>query len=103
MTDPYLRERAQTGFNEKRDFKAGIAIAQVDNALFEYEPITPPADGNAGKSKFDNVPALARRRFGENVPADVPHQKVGIQVGGVNEIVPEPALRPKAHFLDDWK
>jgi hypothetical protein len=50
----------QTGFNEQVDVKARIAVAQVDNAAHEYQPIAPPADRNAGKPKLGDVAAFTR-------------------------------------------
>jgi alkylhydroperoxidase family enzyme len=65
MAEPDLGERPQTCFDEKVDVKSGIAVAQVDRAALEYQPIAAPADGNAGKPEFGDVAGLARRRFGD--------------------------------------
>src|SRR6185437_5612588 len=103
VPEPNLRERAKSGFDEKVNFETRIAVAHVDSAALEHQPVAAPVDGNAGKPKFDHVPAVARRGLGDDVTADVPDQKVGIQIRGIDEIVAQPALRPKAHFLDNRK
>ena len=103
VTEPNPCERAQTGFDKEIDFEARIAVAEIDQTALEHQPVAASTDGHARKPKFDDVPPAPRRKLGEDATADVPHQKVGIQVRGINEIVTQPALRPKAHFLDDWK
>ena len=61
MAEPNFGEPAQIGFDEKIDLKTGIAVAKVDEAPVEHQPITAPADGNAGKPEFGDIAALAGR------------------------------------------
>src|SRR6185437_4448068 len=101
VAQPDLSEHAEAGFDEEVNLESRIAVAQIDGAAFEHQPIPPPVDGNPGKPKFRDVPRLAWRRVREHVTTNIPHQKVGIQIRGVNEVVAKPSLCPNAHFFND--
>jgi len=53
---------------------------------------------------LDPIPrTVARQSFPNDIPADIPHQNVGIQIRPIDEAVAQPALRPKLRLLDDRK
>src|SRR5689334_19834622 len=103
VTEPDLSKDAQACLDEKVNLEAGIAVAEINHPGLEDQPVAAAADRNAGKPKFDNVPTLAWRRLSSDIAADIPHQEVGIEIAGIDQIVTQPALRPKTHLLDHRK
>src|SRR6185437_1413471 len=100
MAEPDLRQNPQRGFDQEIDLEARVLVAKIDLAGLEDEPIAPPGSGQAGEAELGDEAAISGPDLAHHRAADVPHQQVGIEILGIDQLVAEPALRPEPHLLD---
>ena len=97
MPEPDTCHDPDVGGDNQVDIKARIALAQIDFTVPEDQPEPASIGRYARKLKRDNEPLIRRHALTVGPAADVPHQKIRIEIFVNRQIVPAVGLRPPSH------
>ena len=80
ITAPDFSERTHCRFDDQGDFVARVVTAQVDLAVFDYQPPLAFAPARVRESKLNDDALLRREQFAMCKPTDIPHEESGIEL-----------------------